>query len=997
MNYARRILFILALFLFISSPAVAATYYVPDDFSTVQAALDAAANGDTIIVRDGVYTGEGNKNLDMKGKALTLRSENGPENCIVDIQGDNTNNDRGFYFHTGETSDSVVDGFSIINGYGFGEPRAGGGVCCSNSSPTIRNCRLTNNKGGYGGAIYCYQSSATIVSCAISENGAYYGSGIYCEYSSPRIINCSLNSNGWYVGGGIHSKDSTPTIQGCTVTDNLDEGIFLTGSNTTETIISDCIINGNHSGNFGGGIYNSVPAIIQNCVISLNSANLSGGGIYSSAPVTIINCVITENSGWYSGGGIYCSSSAAIKFCTLSDNSSQYGGGIYCEGASSAASVNSCILWDDHATIAGSELALVAGSTLSIDFSNVLGGANGASAEAGSVLNWGNGNIDSYPEFVDYPGHWDGSSWVGPDCHLTSDSPCIDAGADAGVSADIDGDARPQLAGYDMGSDEYVAVAGNHRPFLDSGTVDPSAGDTRTLFRFSVRYLDEDGDPPAIKNIILDGVAHAMNLLSGAPADGTYYSDHRLSAGEHSYSFSFYDGKGFTAKLPTEGAYATSGIVGVTRYVPDDYPTLQEALDDLLGGDTLIVRGGTYTGEMNKNLDFGGKAINLECENPGSCTIDCENQGRGFDFDSGETQDAVVNGFSIMNGNESFGGGIRCSHSSPTIRNCAIMGNRAWEMLADCPGGGIYCYNSSSLIEDCVISGNIANVGGGIFTGDSSVVIRNSLISSNKTVYEEEISGGGGISSFGGSLVLTNCSITGNDGYGGGIFASEGASLTISNSIIWGNFDPEVRVEENAGLNVTFSNIRGGYTGEGNIDGNPLFVSGQFGNFYLSQIAAGQASDSPCVDAGSDTAVNVGLDSYTTRKDQLPDAGTVDMGYHHPIGEFTELRQINLAYPLDEAYAFAPPLFLWSPKGGINAAFAVDISLWPDFTRYYSTYDDLHQPIFGASWKMQIPLNIWNQIPAGIVYWRVRGAEAGDDPLNVIYSDEVWKFHKVKP
>jgi len=75
----------------------------------------------------------------------------------------------------------------------------------------------------------------------------------------------------------------------------------------------------------------------------------------------------------------------------------------------------------------------------------------------------------------------------------------------------------------------------------------------------------------------------------------------------------------------------------------------------------------------------------------------------------------------------------------------------------------------------------------------------------------------------------------------------------------------------------------GGWDGDGNIDEAPLFVTGPLGDYYLSQTAAGQDEDSPCVNAGSDTAENLGLDTRTTRTDQAPDTGIVDMGYHYPI------------------------------------------------------------------------------------------------------------------
>ena len=109
--------------------------------------------------------------------------------------------------------------------------------------------------------------------------------------------------------------------------------------------------------------------------------------------------------------------------------------------------------------------------------------------------------------------------------------------------------------------------------------------------------------------------------------------------------------------------------------------------------------------------------------------------------------------------------------------------------------------------------------------------------------------------------------------------------LTITNCILWGNIPDEIY---NASLStdITYSDIQDG-TGKlwfstGCIDQDPLFVSGPLHKFYLSQTTAGQAVDSPCVDAGSDTAENLGLNELSTRTDGMPDEGVVDMGYHAP-------------------------------------------------------------------------------------------------------------------
>jgi hypothetical protein len=86
-------------------------------------------------------------------------------------------------------------------------------------------------------------------------------------------------------------------------------------------------------------------------------------------------------------------------------------------------------------------------------------------------------------------------------------------------------------------------------------------------------------------------------------------------------------------------------------------------------------------------------------------------------------------------------------------------------------------------------------------------------------------------------------------------------------------------------------------TESGNIDEYPLFVTGPAGDYYLSQIAAGQGADSPCVDAGDGLASTYALESLTTRTDEAGDTGIVDMGYHHQIAGFPGLSTIHLATP----------------------------------------------------------------------------------------------------
>ena len=172
------------------------------DHETIQAGIDAAGAGDTVVVADGTYTGVGNRDINFGGKAITVVSENGPSGCVIDCLGSESYPHRGFYFRNNEGSGSVVDGFTIINGYtGMMLPDdngKGGGIYCYSADPTIKNCIIKNNFAVTdGGGIACSDSTSRIVNCLIVDNSANgAGGGLYCTVqSSIEVINCTISGN----------------------------------------------------------------------------------------------------------------------------------------------------------------------------------------------------------------------------------------------------------------------------------------------------------------------------------------------------------------------------------------------------------------------------------------------------------------------------------------------------------------------------------------------------------------------------------------------------------------------------------------------------------------------------------------------------------------------------------------------------------------------------------------------------------------------------------
>ncbi|MHC4655194.1 MAG: choice-of-anchor Q domain-containing protein [Planctomycetota bacterium] len=307
-----------ALFIIVGS-AAAKDLLVPSEYKTIQAAINAAANGDTVIVADGTYTGSGNRDIDFKGKAITVMSENGPEKCIIDCQSDG----RGFNFHKGEDANSVVDGFAITNGYAT----HGGGIFCSNASPRIIGCTITHNSAYHTGGISSTEnSSPTISDCTITDNScevAAGGLGFFRSSVPPKVNKCIIAGN--------NSTRSGPGAIWCHV---------------SSPIITNCVIAYNFGRSHSGGIQctDSSP-VITNCIISGNSSSYRPGGIHcDNASPIIRNCIISGNSADF-GSGLYSGSASAPKIinCTISDNRSKYGGGIHCDFGSMT--ITNCIVW----------------------------------------------------------------------------------------------------------------------------------------------------------------------------------------------------------------------------------------------------------------------------------------------------------------------------------------------------------------------------------------------------------------------------------------------------------------------------------------------------------------------------------------------------------------------------------------------------------------------------------------------------------------------------
>ena len=428
----------------------------PADFSTIQAAIDDSNDGDTVLVADGIYTGDGNRDIDFHGKAITVISENGPETCIIDCNGTRADRHRGFKFHNGETYSSVLSGLTITNGWAFnGE---GGGIyCIQNSSPTISNCRITANWALNGGGICCNQgSSPTIKKCIIRENSGG-GGGMYLLDSDPRIVDCVISNN------------IAPLFPG------------FPGSLATN----------------GGGIDTSLSSpLILNCIISENTATGGGGGLYCFKGDPIIkNCTIGANTADSLAGAVLC-----YADCTLT--------------------ISNSIVWGNSAPhgrqISLQRSDLLGGCpTVGISYTDHEGGLAAIHRDRchSSYVIWGAGNIDADPCFAD-PGNGDyhlksqGGRWDPNELRWTTDevtSACIDAGNPA---SPISFEPFPNGGVINMGA--YGGTIGASKSYFDTAPCETIAagdinGDCRVDFSdFAIlasHWLEWAGRGLAVTNV----------------------------------------------------------------------------------------------------------------------------------------------------------------------------------------------------------------------------------------------------------------------------------------------------------------------------------------------------------------------------------------------------------------------------------------------------------------------------------------------------------------
>ncbi len=801
---------------------------VPQDQTGIQAGIDAAVNGDTVLVADSTYY----ENIDFKGKAITVASyfyvdgdTNHINNTIIDGS-QPVDPDKGSVvsFVTGEDTTSVICGFTITGGTGTiteDNSRVGGGIYCYSSGARIAHNKITSNtitypqsaRGAGIGTFPFGNDYYTIIenniisfnSCIATERGQ--GGGIYMPHGRINYNEISGNSCQGSIaalGGGIHGACDQGVIRTLYISNNTIENNQCTnpaaswcrggGVDTWVVVVYliDNIINNNQvisesvGRTLGGGVdlwLSSTPSIIQGNTIAFNTG--SGGiELANTQGVQVIRNRIEGNDGSLTGGGggideSNCSGNLIKENLIKSNNGGEQGGGIW---ATNSRLINNIIVENEARRGGGifcyyhpsftSNLTQIINNTITKNVADTAGSIAiyKANAVVMNTICWGNTAVHG-PEI---------EMWGGT-LNATYSDICYGA---AGIVID------------------------------SAATINWLAGNivTDPLFADTDYRLSEN-------SFCLGAGAQSVNIggpIYNAP-DSDFENNTRPSPAESD---------------PDMGAWESSyeGPGGL-RLVPEVYTSIQAAIDSAVDGEIVLVKDSTYY----ENINFKGKAITVasyfyvdgDTNHINNTIIDGSqptnpDSGSVVYFISGEDTTSVLCGFTITGGSGTetttdgvtpcrAGGGILCYNSGARILN-----NKS-------------CYNNVNSPDHVVYGGGLAAMPLG---STAYVILQDNQISHNTLTANMKTVWGGGVELMGNGIIVNNLisynsivhNATDYQAYAGGLLCY---SLSSDRR--------KVNVESNKITHnsiMSESNFAGVSAGAGGIN-----IAGSYGRFAKNEVS----------------------------------------------------------------------------------------------------------------------------------------------------------------
>ncbi len=274
------------------APVWAGTIRVPKDYPSIQQGVDAASDGDLILVAPGVYTGVGNRGIVVNKQDLEIRSEAGASATIVDVEGSLNSPSRAFYVGAAGTG-ATIEGFTLTGGWvDWYSGTTGASVQVSMATATIRNCVFLGNEGN--GSVGCRESDVTIQDCDFRANSGGYGVAVNGRHSSTvSVFRCTIENNqvlntGW--GGSLHFWASSALLSECEI-DNPGDGTGVVASSATVSM----------SGSLSKNtlIADNSEVELQSCTFT--ECRINGALRLSSSSLLMNGCTLVGNSSTVTG------------------------------------------------------------------------------------------------------------------------------------------------------------------------------------------------------------------------------------------------------------------------------------------------------------------------------------------------------------------------------------------------------------------------------------------------------------------------------------------------------------------------------------------------------------------------------------------------------------------------------------------------------------------------------------------------------------------------
>ena len=716
---------------------------------------------------------------------------------------------------------------------------SGGGLCCSegDSAPTVTNCTFFGNTAeDSGGGMYNTYSSPAVLNCVFFMNTADAGGGMANSHSFSALTNSTFGGNMAIYGRGMCNSCSSLVVTNCILWDGAatpEQELYNPSSCSSLAVTYSCV----QGGYEGMGNIAEDPLLLQGRGakghIRPNSPCIDAGTAIG-APETDIRGVTRPQGAGVDMGAYELDDSDADG---ISDTWEQeHFGNLTAASATSDADGDGLSDLDESLYGTDSEEIDSDGDRLS-DGEEVQEGWDPTLPTA--FLRVSSGNTS---------GTEDGLSWV---TAFTSIQAAVDA----------------------------VQAMGEGEVWVAQGTYTGKAGDIVTMAEHVYLYggfagtetVREQRDWTARPTIIDgEGTRSLVNGANHAALDGFVLQNGqqgRVGGGLYCYH---------TSPVVINCSFSgNTAHFGGGLYCNDASPTLTNCS---FSGNTAYHGGGIYcysASPVLTNCTFSGNTADkygggIYCYSASPVLTNCTFSGNtaaeygGGMYSYGASP--VLTNCSFSANTATYGGGLYCEDGSPALTSCTFSENTASYF-----GGGLYCHDVSPALTTCIFSGNTTPYrGGGLYCDDASLALTSCSFSGNTA-----FSGGGGLYCYYGSLALMNCSFSGNmasngggglhcyyvspaltncsfsgntsDDAGGGLYCDD-ASPALTNCILWGdtatNLGGEIYTDPASSPTVTYSCVQGGYTGEGNIATDPLFVDAANGELRL------QAA-SPCIDAGT--------------------------------------------------------------------------------------------------------------------------------------------------